>query len=132
MYDSFAFVHSSKTQFLHHAYSDVYSLESGLVPVHDYFTLRIKANKPVPPELMNKMLIKRTWKGKSEVVKAKGDGDWFTAQFRSFGNFELIADDEPPVINASFHDNANLSKASYIIFTPKDNNEDNKKFQGRT
>jgi len=41
----------------------------------------------------------------------------------------LIADDEPPVITGGFHDNANLSKASHIIFIPKDNNDDIKSFK---
>ena len=129
LYDSFAFVHSSKNVVSPMSYSDNCSLESGLVPVHDNFTLRLKANKPVPIQLMDRMLIKRTWGGKSEVAKAKGSGDWFTAYFKSFGNFELIADDEPPVIMGGFHDNANLSKASRIVFVPKDNNETIKNFR---
>ncbi|MGH2646031.1 MAG: M23 family metallopeptidase, partial [Ginsengibacter sp.] len=129
LYDSFAFVHSVTKTVSSMSYSDVYSLESGLVPVHDNFTLSIKADKPVPPELIDRMIIKRTWKGKNEVAKAKGEGDWFTAHFRSFGNFELIADDEPPVIAGGFNENADLSKASRIIFIPKDNNEAIKNFR---
>ena len=129
LYDSFTFVHSSRAVSSPISYSDIYSLESGLVPVHDNFTLRIKTNKPVPEALLDKMLIKRSWGGKTEVVKAKGDGEWFMSSFRDFGNFELIADDEPPVITGGFHDNANLSKASHIIFIPKDNNDDIKSFK---
>ncbi len=129
LYDSFAFVYSDKKNASPVSYSDEHSLESGLVPVHDNFTLRLKSNKPVPAELINKMLIKQTWNSKSEVAKATGKGDWFTAYFKSFGNFELIADDEPPVIAGGFRDNANLSKATRIIFIPKDNNETIKNFR---
>ena len=100
------------------------------MPVHDYFTVRIKADKPVPIDLRDKMLIKRSWGGKTEVVKATGNGEWFTAAFRSFGNFELIADNEPPVITGGFHDNAILSKTSRIVFLPKDNNDEMKNFRG--
>ena len=75
------------------------------------------------------MLIKRTWGDKTEVVKATGDGEWFTAYFKTFGDFELIADDDPPLIAGGFHDNANLSKASRIVFVPKDNNEEIKNFR---
>ena len=53
----------------------------------------------------------------------------FTAKFRNFGNFELIADDVPPVIYGGFKDNANLSKSTSIIFTPKDNNDAIKNFR---
>ncbi len=129
LYDSFAFVHSTKAVSSPNSFSDIHVIASGLIPVHTYFTLRIKANKPVPPELRNKMLIKRTWGDKSEVAKADGDGEWFTAYFKSFGNFELIADNKPPIIGGGFHDNANLSKASRIIFIPKDDNEEIKNFR---
>ncbi|MDQ2863353.1 MAG: M23 family metallopeptidase, partial [Bacteroidota bacterium] len=129
LYDSFAFVHSDRKANSSVSYSDIYSLESGLVPVQNNFTIRIKANKPVPADLRTRMLIKRNWSGKTDVVKATGDGDWFTASFRDFGNFELIADDDPPVNTGGFHDGANLSKASSIIFVPKDNNDEIKSFR---
>lgn len=129
LYDSFAFVHSKKSTTAANSYSDIHVIESGLVPVHDYFTIRIKANKPVPVELRSQMLIKRKWGDKTEVVKATGDGDWFMASFRSFGDFELIADNEPPLIMGGFHDNANLSRASHIVFVPKDNNDEIKNFR---
>jgi hypothetical protein len=73
--------------------------------------------------------MKRTWGSKTEVAKATGDGDWFTAKFRSFGSFELIADDVPPIIYGGFTDNSNLSKSSGIIFTPKDDNDAIKTFR---
>ncbi|HXS56574.1 MAG TPA: hypothetical protein VN726_10655, partial [Hanamia sp.] len=49
--------------------------------------------------------------------------------FKTFGNFELVADDEPPVIVSSFHENANLAKTRSIIITPKDNNDEIKDFR---
>ena len=129
LYDSFAFVYSKKPGVSSLSYSGIYVIESGLVPVHSNFIVRIKADKPVPAELRDKMLIKRTWGNKTEVAKATGDGEWFTAKFRSFGNFELIADDVPPVIYGGFKDNSNLSKSSRIIFIPKDNNDEIKSFR---
>jgi hypothetical protein len=99
------------------------------VPVQDNFTIRIKTNKPVEENLEDKILMKRTWHGKSEVLKATRDGDWYTAKFREFGDFELIADDEPPVITGGFHENAILTRASSIVFTPKDNNDEIKNFR---
>ncbi|MEO7121087.1 MAG: M23 family metallopeptidase [Ginsengibacter sp.] len=129
LYDSFAFVHSSRPDNFPLSYSDIHVLESGLVPVHDNFVLRLKSDKTVPQELRGKMLIKRTWGNKTEVVKATGNNDWYSASFKSFGSFELIADDIPPVITVGFPDYANLSKASHIIFIPKDNNEAIKNFR---
>lgn len=131
IYDSFTFVHSKKIATSANAYSPVFSVESGLIPAQDNFKIRIKADKPIPQGLQDKMLIKRSWGEKTEVVKAIGEGDWFTACFKTFGNFELISDDEPPIITGGFHDNANLSKSSAIYFVPKDNNEEIKYFRAQ-
>ncbi len=48
IYDSFAFVYSKKNINSPASYSPLHSLESGLVPVQDNFTVRLKADKPVP------------------------------------------------------------------------------------
>jgi murein DD-endopeptidase MepM/ murein hydrolase activator NlpD len=129
LYDSVAFFYSEKTSVAPNIYSTVHSVLSGLVPAHDNFVIRIKANKPVEENVADKILMKRTWREKTEVMKAEKDGDWYSAKFRAFGNFELIADDQPPVISASFHENANLSAASGITITPRDNNNEIKNFR---
>ena len=129
LYDSVAFSYSKKASSNANSFSDIYEVLSGLVPVQDNFTIRIKANKPVEEKLADKMLMKRSWGDKTEVIKAIKEGDWYTAKFKSFGNFELIADDKPPVITGSFGENANLSHATHITFTPKDNNEEIKNFR---
>ena len=124
LYDSISFVQLQKISASGDSYSDIFSVESGLVPVHSYFTIRIKPNKEVLPELQDKMLMKREWGNKTDLVKAERNGDWYTAKFRDFGNFELIADNVPPVIGGGFADNANLSNSSRIVFVPKDNNDE--------
>ncbi|MEO9144143.1 MAG: M23 family metallopeptidase [Ginsengibacter sp.] len=129
LYDSVAFSHSEKASASPVAYSVIHSILSGLVPAQNNFSIRIKTNKAVEENVSDKILMKRTWKGKSDLVKAKKEGDWYSAKFNAFGDFELIADDEPPVINVSFHDNANLSHTTKIIITPKDNNDDIKNFR---
>ncbi len=128
LYDSVAFTHFEKNSITPNSFSTLHSVQSGLVPVHDYFTIKIKPNKPVDEHLASKMLLKRTWNGKSEWVKAKQEGDWYSAKFRAFGNFELIADDEPPVING-FANNAILSHSRSIVFTPRDNSDELKNFR---
>ncbi|MEP6582832.1 MAG: M23 family metallopeptidase [Ginsengibacter sp.] len=124
LYDSVSFVESKKSSGDLASYSAIFSLQSGLVPVHTYFTIRIKVNKDVPPELQERMLMKRKWKDKTEVVKAIKSGEWYTAKFREFGNFELIADGNAPTIGGGFAENTNLSKVSRIVFIPKDNNDE--------
>ncbi len=128
-YDSLVFTHSEENSDASNVYSPVHSVLSGLVPSEDYFTVRIKANKPVPGNLKDKMLIRQSWKGRDEVVKATRNGDWYSAKFNNFGDFELIADDEPPVIHVDFHDRANISRYHTIVATPSDNNDEIKNFR---
>lgn len=129
IYDSFAFFHYQKISRHPSSYSPLFSVESGLVPVNDSFTIKIKADKMIPQQLLNRMVIKRSWGEKTDVVKAISEGQWYTARFKAFGNVELLADDVPPVIAGGFHENANLSKAFSIYFIPKDNNEVIKNFR---
>ncbi|MEO6220375.1 MAG: Ig-like domain-containing protein, partial [Ginsengibacter sp.] len=37
----------------------------------------------------------------------------------------------PPLIGGGFRDNSNLSKSSFIVFTPKDNNNEIKNFHAQ-
>jgi hypothetical protein len=129
LYDSVSFFHSKKSSAGQNSYSAIHSILSGLIPAQDYFTVSIKTNKNIPENLTDKMLIKRSWNGKSEVIKTTRNGDWYSGKFRTFGNFELISDDQPPVINADFHDNANISNYRSIVIFPKDNNDEIKNFR---
>lgn len=129
LYDSVAFFHSEKTSFSPNSFSSVFSVFSGLIPAEDYFTISIKANKSVSEDLQDKILIERTWNGKTEVAKAHEHAGWYSARFNTFGNFELIADNEAPTISSNFRENANLSHAGNIVITPKDNNHEIKNFR---
>ncbi|MGN6297708.1 MAG: M23 family metallopeptidase [Ginsengibacter sp.] len=129
LYDSVEFSHSQKISPAPDIYSPVHSIFSGLIPSQDFFTVRIKANKPVPENLQNKMLMRQKWKGKEDVIKAFKAGDWYSAKFNKFGDFELVADTIPPVIHVDFHDNANISRYHIIVVTPTDNNDVIKNFR---
>jgi hypothetical protein len=129
LYDSVEFSHSQTISNAPGIFSPVHSIFSGLIPSQDFFTVRIKANKPVPGNLQNKMLMRQKWKGKEEVVKALQAGDWYSAKFNKFGDFELVADTIPPVIHVDFHDNANISRYHTIVVTPTDNNDVIKNFR---
>ncbi len=129
LYDSVQFSYSEKSTDAEDVYSPIHSVLSGLIPSEDYFTVRIKPNKRVPVNLEHKMLIKQSWKGRSEVVKAISNGIWYQAKFNNFGDFELLADDVPPLIHVDFHDGANISRYHTIVATPTDNNHEIKNFR---
>jgi hypothetical protein len=129
LYDSVVFSHSQKISPASDIYSPVHSIFSGLIPSQDFFTVRIKTNKPVPENLQDKILMRQKWKGKEEVVKASRSGDWYSGKFNKFGDFELVADAIPPAIHVDFHDNANISRYHTIVVTPVDNNDVIKNFR---
>src|SRR6185437_13713612 len=129
LYDSLVFSHSEKADTRPDGYSALNSVFSGLIPSEDYFAISLKTDKPVPEYLKDKMLIQQSWKGKNEVVKASRKDDWYSAKFNRFGDFELIADDVPPVINVDFKDNATITSHRIIVISPKDNNDGIKNFR---
>lgn len=128
LYDSVAFSYSKKNVAASKVYSEVHSVLSGLVPAQDAFTIKLKPNRKVSDSVGDKILMKRTWKGKTEMAKAVKENDWYVAKFRAFGDFELVLDDEPPVIGG-FANNSNLSKSSRMVFIPKDNSDEIKSFR---
>ena len=57
-----------------------------------------------------------------DVQRPEWQGGWASARFREFGNFQLVEDTTPPVITPLGPlEGANLSKASRIAFSVKDN-----------
>jgi hypothetical protein len=102
--------------------SNAHKLGENYVPVHTWFEVRIKPNKPIATENKNKIIIKRSAGNKSEMRKAVWNGKWVTAQFREFGIFEAFIDTIPPKVNSlGSGEIINLSKAKFISFTPTDN-----------
>lgn len=122
LYDSVHFFYQINNTNSKEAASPVISILNGLIPCETYFTIRIKADKPINET--DKVLIKRIWNGKSEVLRAAWEGDWYSGKFRAFGDFQLIVDNEPPVIGGGFPNHANLSRHNSIVFVPKDNNDE--------
>lgn len=130
IYDSIRFKYARIKTSMPVFYSDIHQVHTPLVPVHDYFTINLKPDIPVPEALRNRLLIKRSYTGgKFDVFKAKWKGDWVSAAFRGFGNFALIADTSPPVITpAGIKNNAVLTKSAGFSFIVTDNNEEIKRF----
>jgi hypothetical protein len=105
------------------AYSSLFQVMRPAIPVHDFFSIRIRPNRPVPSELLDRMVISRTSGGTRQVKKAMPGKDGFTCSFRDFGNFLLEADPVPPVIIISgLRDGGQTAGAGAIHFSVTDNN----------
>lgn len=97
LYDDVCFTMSEKEDL--DAYSARYQLSDETIPIHTYFSLYIKPNKPVPFELRDKIAMVYSVDGKDEYGKdAVFDNGWYRASVRTFGEYRLIQDTNPPQI----------------------------------
>ena len=112
-------------------YSEKFELRHIYVPVHHYFDLRIKPDRPVPFDLRSKMVLMH-FDGKDEEGKAakQDDNGWYKASVRELGTYWLDVDTVAPVIKPSFKNATALTKAKQILFTVKDATTSVKIFNG--
>jgi murein DD-endopeptidase MepM/ murein hydrolase activator NlpD len=100
-----------------------HQLNEASIPIQGSITIRIKPDKEITESWKNKLLIKRTYRGRATVRVAREErGGWLAAEFGDFGFFQAYADVVPPSINSlGSGDTVNLSPANRIVFTPSDN-----------
>jgi hypothetical protein len=103
--------------------SAVHTIGDTYIPMQDSMTVRIKPLSSIPAEKREKVVVQRFAGSKNEVQKVEWQNDeWASAKFRDFGSFQLMVDEVPPVVvPIGFVNGSNLSKASRIAFTVKDN-----------
>ena len=102
--------------------SHVHQVGAPYIPLHDAFLIRVRLEDSLTEDLKARTVIK--WKSgtRSDVQKPEWQNGWAAARFRDFGNFQLLLDTSAPVIvPIGFSDGADLSKASRIAFTIRDN-----------
>ncbi|CAN5317253.1 M23 family metallopeptidase [soil metagenome] len=129
LYDSVVFTFSQKPAIKAESVSPVYALLNGNIPAHDSMSISIKADS-VAAEVADRVLMQWSWKNKTKIAKAKNEQGWYKTKFRNFGNFQLVIDDKPPVINSSnLFENSNLSRAAQIVIYVRDNYEDIRNFR---
>ena len=104
----------------------MYQLHNGNVPVHGMFPIKIKNSSTAYPD---KMVMHHFWNNKDDYEKAENENGWYKAQFRAFGNFELLADTIAPTITPiGFRNGMNCAKLNRIVFVIKDATEELKNF----
>jgi murein DD-endopeptidase MepM/ murein hydrolase activator NlpD len=110
------------------AVSAVHQLNEETIPLHGDMAVRIKADKIIPENWKNKLVIRRTYRGSTTTRVAQlqdqpsAGGQWLSASFDDFGTFQAFADLGAPSVNELGRgDTINLSAASRILFTPTDN-----------
>ncbi len=129
LYDNIYFEFRSESNIK--GYSDKYKIHDPNTPLHHYFDLKIKPNRPVPFDLRSKMtLMYSDGKDEEGSVAVPVDDGWYKAPARAFGTYWLDADTIPPVIKTGQKQGAILSKAKQITIDVKDAQTSVKKFNG--
>jgi murein DD-endopeptidase MepM/ murein hydrolase activator NlpD len=127
LYDSIYFKYANAPGGQPKAYSAIHNVHTANVPVHSNFTIRLKPDKAIPYNLRDRMLIRKTTLGKSVVKKAIWGMGKYSAEFRDFGSFQLMADDVPPKLSG--FPGSNLAASSKISIYVTDDNVAVKNFR---
>jgi hypothetical protein len=118
MYDTATLSFNAANNIALNAASPIFNFLSAAIPSHDSVTVRIKI-ETIAADLKDKIIIKNISGSRTFIKKAEWQkNNWIAAKFRQFGTYQTFIDNEPPTINNPPSD---LSKATRIIFTPKDN-----------
>lgn len=122
LYDSASVAYSSKATSLDQVISDVHTIGSSSIPLQDAVMVRIRPNKSLTPEEQSRVVMQRFTSNRKEVQRVSWQNEWAMAGFREFGSYQLVVDQEPPVITPiGFKDGANLAGTSRLMFTVSDN-----------
>jgi hypothetical protein len=103
--------------------SKIHHLHNYKVPVHDYYSVRVKPAVPLTEEAKEKVVMQLVSNRKIVTMKGKWNNDWKEGSFRDLGYIRLLIDSTPPAVNPSFRNGANLSKAASITIYTRDNTE---------
>jgi murein DD-endopeptidase MepM/ murein hydrolase activator NlpD len=122
LYDSISFAYAARPNPIALSFSPQFSLHRYTVPVHLPYTVKIKPEKAIPYPLRERMLILLREKDDLTVRKARWELGWYAATFRGFGEVQLVADDQPPVLQTpGLADGATIKSLSRIVVTASDN-----------
>ena len=136
LYDSVRQFYNRKDNDVAFAISAQYQVSDASTPLHNDISVRIKPTKQILSDLKEKIIIKRTDATGVSVRKAQWQGEWLSAKFGDFGNFQAFIDTIPPEIKdpdsyrGGKADTIDLSADSSIEIEAKDNFGVIKKFRG--
>ena len=126
VYDTVNVTFSSREVAATGSASPLFTLIGAAIPAHDTVTVRIRPSIEIPENKQNCVVIKSVAGTRTVYEHADWQNGWVSARFRQFGTYQAFVDTIPPTINAVPTD---LTRATRIVFTPKDNMGDIKKFR---
>jgi hypothetical protein len=122
LYDSVSIQYRTSATTAEGAVSGVHTIGSSLIPLHDSIMIRIKPNRQLSTDEQNQTVMQWYSGSRKSVQKVEWFDGWASARFRDFGSFRLLVDsDLPDIVPIGFTNGSNLSKATRIVFTVRDN-----------
>lgn len=113
------------------ALSQAYKVHDPSIPLHHYFDMALRPDKPIPLDMRSKVVLMYSDGGEPDgKAAAPAEQGWYKASVRNFGTYWLATDTEPPVITSVHKDNANLSRLKQITVNAKDAITSVKSFTG--
>ncbi len=101
-------------------YSSMHHLHDQITPVHRYFDLSILPEKSVPEQLKSKAVIARCGRGRPTNCGGTWSGAWLKTRVRSFGDYCVMTDTQPPTISPVVF-GPDLRKKTTMSFRIRDN-----------
>jgi murein DD-endopeptidase MepM/ murein hydrolase activator NlpD len=128
-YDAFLMKYSLKPGLPYMA-SDIHTVHTPMIPVHDSLRIRIQANRNISFEESNRVVMVKSAVGKINIAKAELTGEWYEAKFREFGDFWLELDNVPPQITVTgLYDGAFIREGAAIVCTVKEDKKEIRNFR---
>jgi hypothetical protein len=122
LYDSVHIAYKTSAATAPAAVSAIHTIGAPYVPLQEPMVVRIKPNKALSPEEQSKVVMQRFAGAKKEVMAVEWNNGWASAKFRDFGSYQLLVDNEPPVITpVGFANGSNVSHLSRLVISVKDN-----------
>lgn len=112
MYDAVNFNLYEKNSGDGNAVSNTIVLQNPYIPVHDFYTLKIKSNRKLTSEEKDKTVVLFNYGSSKDAIKAKWNGDRAEAEFNRLGTAELILDTTLPSVSSVWKEGAMISGSS--------------------
>lgn len=115
VYDAVNFNMYEKNSSDGNAVSHTIVLQNPYIPVHDFYTLKIKPNRKLTKDEKDKVVVLFNYgsdKDAIDAIKAKWNGDQAEAQFNRLGTAELILDNSLPSVSSGWKDGVVINDGS--------------------
>jgi len=84
-------------------------LNSPYIPIHDFYSVKIKSNRKLSSEEKDKTVLELNYGSDKNIIKAKWNGDWAEGQFNRLGTARLLIDNSLPAVSPSWKEGAMIT-----------------------